>query len=193
MSRHNVAVLHDPLFEDHDPGDWHPERPARLPAILARLVESNLLQQMELVRHRAASRAELELVHLPALVEQILSLRHRHAAIDPDTAVSPGSVEAAEHAAGGSMELVDWVLAGEKRRGLGLVRPPGHHATARRSMGFCLFNNIAVAAAHALKVHGLERILVVDWDVHHGNGTQDIFYEDPRVLYFSVHQYPFYP
>lgn len=193
MTSPKVAVLHDPLFEAHDPGAWHPERPARLTAILSALEASGQLERMERVKPRPATRAELDRVHLPALVDEILALRGQHAVIDPDTSASPRSVDAAELAAGGCIVLLDRVLELEGGRGLALVRPPGHHATKDRSMGFCLFNNVAVAAAHALEERGLERILIVDWDVHHGNGTQDIFYGDPRVLYFSVHQYPFYP
>jgi acetoin utilization deacetylase AcuC-like enzyme len=115
------------------------------------------------------------------------------AQLDPDTVVSPGSYEAALHAAGGAVALVDMLLDGDARSGFSAHRPPGHHAVAARAMGFCLFNNIAVAARHAVSARGLERVMILDWDVHHGNGTNDIFHSDPSVLFVSIHEYPMYP
>jgi len=143
---------------------------------------------------RAATAAELALVHTPEHVERIRRLDESGGrSIDPDTAVVPGSYEAATHAAGALLSAVDEVLAGEADAAYCLVRPPGHHATRDRAMGFCLFNNVAVGAAYARERHGIERVAIVDFDVHHGNGTQDIFWNDPNVLYLSAHQFPFYP
>jgi acetoin utilization deacetylase AcuC-like enzyme len=141
---------------------------------------------------RPATFEELHRVHTPTHVRSILLTENRTHQFDPDTRASPRSYEAALHAAGAVTDAVDRVLAGDLQRAFCVVRPPGHHAEAGRATGFCLFNNVAVGAAHALAA-GLERVMVVDFDVHHGNGTQAIFWEDPRVLYVSSHAYPFYP
>ncbi len=185
-------LLSDPRFLEHDVGAWHPECPARLAAILTNLERSGLDRQAAPTAARRARLEELRRVHSEAHVEYVLGLRGRVAEIDPDTGTSQGSVRAAELAAGGGIDLVEAVVSSGDP-GLALARPPGHHATPDRAMGFCLWNNVAAAAAHALDVLGLERVLVVDWDVHHGNGTQDIFYSDGRVMYFSVHQHPHFP
>jgi acetoin utilization deacetylase AcuC-like enzyme len=143
---------------------------------------------------RRATPDEILLVHTPGHIDTIASTAERPATmLDPDTFTSAGSFDTALYAAGGVLDLVDRVLAGEIDNAFAAVRPPGHHAESHRAMGFCLFNNIAVAAAYALARHGLERVMVIDWDVHHGNGTQEIFWNDPRVLFVSLHQYPFYP
>ena len=148
----------------------------------------------ERVQSPAAERAALLAVHSERHVEMVeRAADHGGAQLDPDTVVSAGSFEAAVHGAGGAVALVDRLLDGSAPTGFSVHRPPGHHAEPARAMGFCLFNNIAVAARHALQAHGLERVLIVDWDVHHGNGTNDIFHEEPRVLFFSVHQSPLYP
>jgi acetoin utilization deacetylase AcuC-like enzyme len=144
------------------------------------------------VEPRAATRDELLRVHDTELLAELAAIRGREGHLDGDTFFSERSLEAAEHAAGGAMALVDALLDGQASLGLGLVRPPGHHATRDRAMGFCLLNNVALAAAHAL-ARGKSRVLIFDWDVHHGNGTEDIFYADPRVLFCSTHQYPWYP
>jgi acetoin utilization deacetylase AcuC-like enzyme len=141
---------------------------------------------------RPASRDELGRVHTPAHIDVIESIAGRAAKLDPDTYTSPDSVEVARLAAGAAIGAVDWIAGTPGGRALALVRPPGHHAEAARAMGFCLFNSVAVAAAHAL-AEGSERVAIVDYDVHHGNGTQAIFYGDLRVLYVSIHQYPYYP
>ena len=192
MTKAPVHLVSDLRFRGHDPGSWHPECPARLAAVEERLATAGLLAQMRPVAPRPASPDELLRVHTAEHVHAILALRGRATEIDPDTATSEGSVEAAELAAGGSAELVDAVL-GEGGAGLALVRPPGHHATPNRAMGFCLWNNVAVAAAHALEARGLDRVMIIDWDVHHGNGTQDAFYGDHRVLYVSTHQRGHFP
>jgi acetoin utilization deacetylase AcuC-like enzyme len=143
---------------------------------------------------RRATREELTRVHHPDHVEYIASTGGRgHVVIDPDTHTSELSYDTALLAAGGTLDVVDAVMGGKVSNGAALVRPPGHHAEANRAMGFCLFNNVAVAARHLLAAHGLERVLILDWDVHHGNGTQWSFYEDDRVMFMSLHQFPCYP
>lgn len=185
-----LLVVDDPSFDAHRPTGYHPERPERLVAARAGLEASGV--PFRSVPVREATREELERVHTAAYLDTFDALRGQAAQLDPDTYVAPRSVEAARRAAGGLIELVDAVLEGPTSKGLALLRPPGHHARPARGMGFCLLNNVAAAAAHA-RVRGLSRILVLDWDVHHGNGTQEIFWNDPHVLYMSTHQYPFYP
>ncbi len=188
-----TGVVLDPRYHDHQPGPGHPERPQRVGVLLAAVERCSRLA-LERVPPRAATRDDLELVHSPGHVDQVAATAGTPGdAFDADTPVSARSHETALLAVGGVLELVDAVLAGEVGNGLALVRPPGHHAEADRAMGFCLFNNVAVAAEHARRRHGLERVLVVDWDVHHGNGTQHAFADDAGLLYVSTHQYPFYP
>ena len=178
----------------HDPGDYHPERPDRLRAALAAL-ESEPFALLEWQEAPRATVAMLERVHNPAYVAALLAAvpaeGHRH--LDADTALSPGSGEAALRAAGACVAATDAVIAGHARNAFCAVRPPGHHATPDRAMGFCLFNNVAVAARHAQAAHGIGRVAVVDFDVHHGNGTQDAFWSDPSLFYASSHQSPAYP
>lgn len=185
-----TAIMLDERMLAHDPGHGHPERPDRL-----RVLQHRLAGVPGVVRMcaRPASEDEIALVHTPALVERIAATAGRPCVIlDPDTRTSPGSWEAARLAAGGLLDLCEAVLAGDVANGVALVRPPGHHAERARAMGFCLFNNVAIAAAY-LRRRGIARVLIVDWDVHHGNGTQHIFEDDPDVLYVSTHQYPYYP
>ncbi|GAI04383.1 unnamed protein product, partial [marine sediment metagenome] len=152
------------------------------------------MEQLVPLTPRAASLEELSTVHSMGFISYIQAFAERGGGwLDADTVVSPASYDAALYAAGGAIKAVDGVLSGEVESAFALVRPPGHHALRWEAMGFCLFNNIAIAAKHALNSYRLERILIVDFDVHHGNGTQDAFYHDPSVLYFSAHQYPFYP
>ena len=176
-------------------GPDHPECPERLASISDHVIALGL--DPYVVRHEAtpATREQLSRVHSPAYVEAI-----EHAApasglryLDPDTALNPHSVRAALHAAGAAVNAVDLVCGGEHQKAFCAVRPPGHHAESRRAMGFCVFNNVAVGAAHALAVHGLSRVAIVDFDVHHGNGTEEMFSDDPRVLMVSTFQYPLYP
>jgi acetoin utilization deacetylase AcuC-like enzyme len=187
-----TLLLYDRAMMGHDTGVGHPERPARLEAIEAilssRPIGNTVLEGPSLAPLDAIAR-----VHGEEHVRRIHALRDDVAELDPDTRVSPGSVRAALLAAGAAIDGVDAVCTGEATGAFALVRPPGHHAERARAMGFCLFNNVAIAAAHARAAHGCKRVLVVDWDVHHGNGTQAIFYDDPSVLFFSTHQYPFYP
>jgi len=184
----------DPRYLEHIAGFDHIESPARLESIQSMLQETGLDRRLTRLQPRMATRADLELVHTPEHVANIASSSSRDfTSFDPDTLASRGSYEAALLAAGGCLTLVDAALAGELECAFAFVRPPGHHATPRRPMGFCLFNNAAVAAAHALLHHGLSRVLIIDWDLHHGNGTQEAFYQRAEVLYFSVHQWPHYP
>jgi acetoin utilization deacetylase AcuC-like enzyme len=189
-------LVDDPLFEQHRSRGYHPERPERLGAA-RRAIERCAAEGLEpgLLPPRDATRAELSFAHDPSYLAALDRLSGHHAALDADTYLAPVSVKAAHRAAGGTLALVDALLDADPsspRTGVALLRPPGHHATRDRGMGFCLLNNAAVGAYHALE-RGLSRVAIVDWDVHHGNGTQDIFWTDPRVLYASLHQAPFYP
>jgi acetoin utilization deacetylase AcuC-like enzyme len=192
-----TALAYDPAFLEHDTGPMHPERPERIRAVLARLDRAGLRQDLVTVPVREAEDAWLTLVHRPEHVATVEAAGRQAGAgliyLDPDTPVSAGSVPAARKAAGAVMGAVDRVMAGEAANAFCLVRPPGHHAEPGRAMGFCLFNNVAVAARYLQRHHGIGRVLVVDWDVHHGNGTQAAFWTDPSVFYFSIHQYPYYP
>lgn len=187
-----MRIYTHPACTRHDPGPGHAERPLRLVAVTEALRENfSALDWEEAPR---ASRGQLLRVHDDALLALVLDTPvDGPVALDPDTVLAPGSAEAALRAAGAGIAAVDAVMHGESRRVFCAVRPPGHHATATAAMGFCLFNNIAVAAAHACDKHGLSRVAVVDFDVHHGNGTQAIFDTDPRVMYLSSHQMPLYP
>ncbi len=185
----------DSLFLHHETGP-HPESTDRLRAINARLEKTDLPSRCRTGSYRPLTAETVAQVHSQRMVHSVEGVSVRGGGhLDPDTVVSPESYTVALAAAGACASAVEAVLRGEDRNALCLVRPPGHHATPTRSMGFCLFNNIALAAHHALTVHSLDRVLIVDWDVHHGNGTQDIFYADPRVLFFSIHRFGmgFYP
>ena len=186
-----VIYRHD-ASRGHDTGA-HPERIARIQAIEGELAARAWLGY-EVADSPAATPAQLHAVHPPAYVDAIrAACAAGGGALDADTIVSAGSFAAAAHAAGGAAALVDALVTGGAATGASLHRPPGHHAEAARAMGFCLFNSAAVAARHAIDAHGLERVAILDWDVHHGNGTNDIFHTDPRVLYVSIHESPLYP
>ena len=186
-----TALLADPISREHEPGQGHPERPERFDAVL-RAVEAPAMLRLPA---RAATDEELALCHTPAYIA--LARREIQAGARDlstgDTAVGARSLDAALHATGGVLNAVDAVFSGKARNAFCCVRPPGHHATPNRGMGFCIFNNVAVAARYAQRKHGAERVLIVDWDVHHGNGTQDAFYADGSVFFFSTHQSPWYP
>ncbi|MEY2440813.1 MAG: hypothetical protein QOJ46_239 [bacterium] len=185
------VLLRHPSSLEHDTGA-HPESARRIVAIERALAERDWLG-WDVRLAPAASRSAIGAVHTAAHIDRIEALAARGGGmIDMDTTVSAGSFTAALHAAGGAVALVDELLSGAAGVGASLHRPPGHHATASRAMGFCLFNNVAIAAAHALSA-GASRVLIVDWDVHHGNGTSDIFYERDDVLFCSIHQWPLYP
>ena len=190
----NTMLLTHPACFDHDPGFGHPECSERLRAVL----DIFDTETFSLLLRREAPRATVEQiarVHPKSYVTRMLASvpNHGYVDIDMDTAVSPGSGEAALRAAGALCAAVDAVCHGEARNAFCAVRPPGHHAEIGRSMGFCLFNNVAIGAAQARAVHGLKRVAVVDFDVHHGNGTQDCFWNDPDLFYASTHQYPLFP
>lgn len=186
-----TRLLTDPAWLEHHAGPMHPESPGRLRAI-HEVLEHAPLRGTELSRPRPATREELLRVHTAAHVDQVLSLRGKSAQLDGDTAMSPGSTDAAVLAAGAAAQLALDVWKGEVDNGFALVRPPGHHAEGDQAMGFCLFNNVAVAATSVLNA-GAKRVLLLDWDVHHGNGTQHTFYGRRDVLFCSSHQFPFYP
>ena len=181
-------------FLKHDAGPGHAESPARLRAVLEAL-DHDRFADLDRVEARLATREQLLRVHQARHVDRVLSHvpAEGRVQLDPDTWLCPASGEAALRAAGAAVAAVDAVIGGQATRAFCAVRPPGHHATADEAMGFCLFNSIAVAAAHALAAHGLKRVAIADFDVHHGNGTQDIFEHDPRVLFVSSHQSPLYP
>jgi acetoin utilization deacetylase AcuC-like enzyme len=188
-----LGVVTDRRFLGHDPGPYHPERPERL-VVIDELLASGSVGDPARIAARPADAEALERVHRPALIRAVAASAGREIThYDADTAASAGSFDAALLAAGSAMALADAVIDGSIDCGFAAVRPPGHHAEADRAMGFCFFNNVAVVAEHLRRRHGLERVLIVDWDVHHGNGTQHSFYDDPGVLYASLHQYPFYP
>ncbi len=190
----SALLVDDARFSKHLPLGHHPERPERLTAARAAMARSRL--NFTRIAAREATLEELVRVHLPSFVEALERRRGASLYLDPDTYVGPDSVAAARLAAGGTVALIDAMLdaapGSPEARGVALVRPPGHHARPGKAMGFCLVNNVAVAAAHA-RARGLGRVAIVDYDVHHGNGTQEIFYRDPGVLYVSAHQFPFYP
>lgn len=191
-----VALISHPICRQHSMGSFHPECPERLDAIHDRLIASGIEM---LVRHYDAPLATLEQlcrVHLPQYVHQVEALApadDQLAWLDGDTALCRHTLPAALRAAGAAVLAVDLVMGGTHHAAFCAVRPPGHHAERARSMGFCFFNNVAVGAAHAIAHHGVERIAIIDFDVHHGNGTEDIFQNDPRVLFCSSFQHPFYP
>jgi acetoin utilization deacetylase AcuC-like enzyme len=188
-----TAYVYHPLYLAHKlPG--HPERPERLERVMETLQDQGILERLLELDPVPATEAEIELVHSAALRSRVQLMAARGGGyMDADTYINARSYDAALLAAGGVNTAVRAILQDQVDNAFCLVRPPGHHATPNRAMGFCLFNNIAIAARVAQKEHGLERVLIVDFDVHHGNGTQDIFIQDPSVLYFSIHQYPHYP
>jgi acetoin utilization deacetylase AcuC-like enzyme len=175
-------------------GDWHPESPARLKAIL-KILESPDFKDLERIEAPEGSAPQIERVHAPYYVESIFENvpAHGHVHLDPDTAMNPASASAALRAVGAICDAVDAVVAGDASNAFCAVRPPGHHAESSAAMGFCLFNNIAIAAEHARHAHGLERVAMIDFDVHHGNGTQNHVFRYRDLFYASSHQYPCFP
>jgi len=189
-----TAIFKSDLFLMHDPGRNHPERIDRLRVIYSFLDHPDVRKKFVFPEFQPAKTEQVMKNHDPALVERVASTAGKpYDFLDQDTATSAHSYEAACYAAGSVMTGVDLLINGDIDNGFALVRPPGHHAEKGRSMGFCLFNNIAVAACHAHQEHKLKRVMIVDWDLHHGNGTQFAFYDSPETLYMSAHQYPYYP
>lgn len=195
QSAAKTGLVYDEIFLQHKTGPGHPERPERLLAIRDALVTQGLWDRLEIIPAQPAPREIVELVHDADYIDRVQRLaRVGGGYIDsPDTPMSEDSYHVALCAVGGIVAAAEAIMAGKIRNAFAAVRPPGHHAMPDRAMGFCLFNNIAIAARYLQQAHKVERVLIVDWDVHHGNGTQAIFYSDPTVLFFSVHQYPFYP
>jgi len=189
-----TAVYRDDLFLGHQPGFGHVESPDRLKVIYDELDRPGIGQHLIYPQFTPAGPEIIGLNHSPALIKRVAETAGRnHDFLDADTQTSSRSYEVACLAAGALVDGMQRIAAGEVDNGFCLVRPPGHHAERNRAMGFCLFNNVAIAAQFALARMGMERILILDWDLHHGNGTQNSFYETSKVLYFSTHQYPFYP
>jgi acetoin utilization deacetylase AcuC-like enzyme len=190
-----TGFVYHPQYLEHDMGAGHPESPERLRAIVARLQESGVFDRLVHIQPLPAADEWITYIHAASYL-QTLKRRaptHGRVSLDPDTSMSPGSLSAAYLAAGGLLTAADAIVSGSIDHAFCAVRPPGHHAEHDRAMGFCLFNNVAIAARYLQRKHGIARVLIVDWDVHHGNGTQHAFYDDPSVLFFSTHQYPHYP
>lgn len=188
-----VGLIFDPIYLEHDTGN-HVENAQRLVTTMSYLETTGIKEKLCCVPPRAATVEELEMVHAPEYISYVKNRAERGGGwLDPDTVVCLRSYEVALYAAGGLLMAVEKVMRGELGSAFALIRPPGHHALRNRAMGFCLFNNVAIAAKFALAKFSINRVLIVDFDVHHGNGTQDTFYADPKVLYFSTHQYPYYP
>ena len=189
-----TGLIRDEIYLKHHMGMDHPESPERLKVLYRMLDELGTTLNVAYIRARKATVKELCANHDPLYVDRIMGTAGiENVLVDPGMTACRNSWDAAIYAVGGTLQLVDEVLNGNIRNGFALVRPPGHHAESRQAMGFCFFNNVALAAHYALEKYHLERIAIVDWDLHHGNGTQNAFYEDPRVLFISTHQYPHYP
>lgn len=188
-----VGVVKDKVYLEHVADQFHPESPQRLYCIYD-MIEKLPQEDLVYISPRFASNDEICLIHDARYCMTVAQTAGKSCTrLDPDTSTSPMSYQAACMAVGGVLNLADILMGGEIDNGIALVRPPGHHAEANRAMGFCLFNNIAIAARYLIQQYGLERILLVDFDLHHGNGTQHSLYDDPKILYFSTHQYPYYP
>ena len=190
-----VGIVTHQAYLEHDMGRQHPESPERLRAIVARLESTGTMSKLTRIEPQNGEKEWIARVHDPVYVQRLEDEAPStgYTALDLDTSLSPGSLPAAYLAVGGALAAVDAVMASRVDQVFCAVRPPGHHAEANRAMGFCLYNNVAVAARYIQERYGLKRVLIVDWDVHHGNGTQHAFEDDPSVLFFSTHQYPYYP
>lgn len=186
------VVYYDPAFFEHDTGHWHPETAERLKTVVC---ACEAIPGLEIIAECPDATSEnIQLIHASQYYELIRSLpRDKMTMLDPDTVFGPGSFTAAARAVGAVIEAVKYVNTAPARQAFCAVRPPGHHALADRAMGFCIFNNIAIGAAYAIASGAVEKVAIIDWDLHHGNGTQDAFYANPDVLYISLHQFPYYP
>ena len=190
----STVVFYDPLYLEHDNGFGHPERPERLEASLEMISKTKLSEKIRIISPRDATIEEINLAHPMNYIERVKRMAESGGDwLDGDTPVSPMSFDAALKSAGAGLEGLERIFSGDAPNAFGLVRPPGHHATAARGMGFCIFNNNAITSRYAMEYFGVSRIFILDWDAHHGNGLEEIFYEDERVLYISLHQYPHYP
>jgi acetoin utilization deacetylase AcuC-like enzyme len=189
-----TGIVKDTRYFRHETSVFHPESAKRLEAIYKMLDAPDMKDKFTLIEPALATLEDIGAIHEEWYIEAVAKTAGKaHTYLDPDTETSPESYETARLAVGGFNNAIDAVVRGEVQNAFAFVRPPGHHAEADRAAGFCLFNNVAIGAMHAIRKHQMKRILVVDWDLHHGNGTQHSFYEDPRIIYFSTHQYPYYP
>ncbi len=189
-----TVVIYDDIYLEHDTGGGHPENATRVINTIEYLRSSSIWQKLDVEKPRAATKEEVSAVHSASQIDQVAEIAGAGGGyLDPDTHVSSDSYDAALFAAGALLTAIDLVMDKKADNAFCLVRPPGHHSTPTRAMGFCLFNNVAIAAKYIQSIYNLDRIVIIDWDVHHGNGTQDAFYDDPSVMYFSMHKYPFYP
>ena len=190
----NTGIVKDVRYLRHETAVFHPESPKRLEAIYKMLDNSEMAGKFHAIEPTYATHEDIGMIHKQAYIELVAKTAGKgHSYLDPDTETSPESYDAAKLAVGGVCNAIDSVVEGESHNAFAFIRPPGHHAETDRAAGFCIFNKIAIGALHAIKKYGMNRILIIDWDLHHGNGTQHSFYDDPRVLYFSTHQYPYYP
>lgn len=193
--QHRTGLLYSEIYTRHLTGATHPEKPERIPYVYEHLRKQKWFERLAQFAPRPVEPEWIHAIHTPAYVDRVKNacLSGQPVIDSLDTEISHDSYDTACLAAGGVLSLIDQVMTGEVANGFSLIRPPGHHAEKEIALGFCLFNHVAIAARYLQKKHGLKRVLIVDWDVHHGNGTQNIFYEDPSVFYFSVHQFPYYP
>lgn len=190
----HTGIIRDDRYMQHVANGYHPESPERLRVIYKMLQDEDMQEKFLTFSPRPATTEELAWVHTSRHIQTVAATaEHRLTMLDPDTYACAQSFDIAKLAAGGVLVAVDKVMGGEVQNAFAFIRPPGHHAEANRAMGFCLFNNVAIAANYCIKIHKLQRVLIIDWDLHHGNGTQHSFYERRDVLYFSTHQYPYYP
>ncbi|MCF6147915.1 MAG: histone deacetylase [Candidatus Kuenenia sp.] len=189
-----TLLIYDNIYLEHNTGIGHPENARRVENTIRYLESNSFLNLLTIKKPRAASQEEISLIHPKTYIQTIKQIADSGGGwLDGDTAVSDASYNVALYSAGAALTAIDLIMEGTVKNAFCLVRPPGHHATPKRGMGFCLFNNVAIAAKYIQTNYKRERILIIDWDVHHGNGTQDAFYDDPTVMYFSMHRYPFYP
>ena len=189
-----VGIVKDKRYLEHNMGAYHPESPKRLEVIYEMLEDADIKDKFVEISPREASQQEICYIHSPEYLSMIAQTEGKpHVTLDPDTSTCENSYRVALLAAGGLCEAIASVVTGKTENAFALIRPPGHHAERDRAMGFCIFNNVAIGARYAQKVYSLKKVLIADWDLHHGNGTQHAFEDDPTVLYFSTHQYPYYP